>query len=443
MKLNKFIFKHFAPIPSKQWKQKIQYELNGANYQTELVNTNIDGISTLPFYTNSENIDLVDFNFSINTHKAVTINVTNSIKDNLKALEAINEGANSIYFNIFSKEINLSELLINIKFPLFINCHFLNVSFTKEIKKIYQGNSLTILTDPIGKLLSTGNWYRNSIWDFEQLQQIISINNDTLSINMCLYNNAGASQVQQLSYGISQVLAYSKHLLINTCKSITYQVSVGTNIFIEVAKLKTLRILHNSLNKELNTQLACTIILHKNKRNLQAINTSLNIDLTKTEQLIGYAAGVDIITSVPEDFFFLKEENNNPYNIELNSFLKTDLSSQAKLFKENIYVEKLVHQLLNKCTELIYNIELGSGLIVQFKKGILLQKIEQKAIAEQIEYKKQFEKFITNKSLINKKPTSYPFFTFKNKKTRYKPILERRLAAPLEKPIWDSIFKHD
>ena len=77
MKLNKFIFKHFAPIPSKQWKQKIQYELQGANYQTELVHTNSDGISSLPYYTQSENEQVIDTEAStINTYKAAHISVS-------------------------------------------------------------------------------------------------------------------------------------------------------------------------------------------------------------------------------------------------------------------------------------------------------------------------------------------------------------------------------
>jgi len=48
--MNNIIFKYFAPISPKQWKQKIQYLLNGKNYQS-LMHKDIDGIITLPFYT--------------------------------------------------------------------------------------------------------------------------------------------------------------------------------------------------------------------------------------------------------------------------------------------------------------------------------------------------------------------------------------------------------
>ena len=51
MKMNKFIFEHFAPVSSKEWKQKIQYELNGADYQKTLIKPIAQGVSILPFYT--------------------------------------------------------------------------------------------------------------------------------------------------------------------------------------------------------------------------------------------------------------------------------------------------------------------------------------------------------------------------------------------------------
>ena len=442
MKLSKFIFKHFTPVPSKQWKQKIQYELQGANYQTELVHTNSDGISTLPYYTQTENDSTVSIELPTVTQKAVQIDVSEANVANQKALKSIDNGIDVIHFTIYDKEINTQELLANISVPVIITTHFLNVAFAEALHKNYQGDSLTLITDPIGKLAQTGNWYRDTISDFEKLQQIITLKGDSLSINISLFHNAGASQVQQLAYGISQLVAYSKHISLHTCKSINYQISVSTDVFTEIAKLKTLRILHTSLNETLNAQLKCNIILLKSKRNLQAINTSLNSVFTETEQLIGFAGGANIVAGLPENGFFFKEEIKD-WEAQLKHFTQTDLSLHRLLFENNIYIEKLTQQLLSKTTELINSMENGGGFLAQFKKGTLIQKIEQKAIIEQKEYKQNFEASIDAKSLENKTPLNYPFFKYTNKKTQYAPIIERRLAAPLEKSIWDTTYKHD
>lgn len=442
MKLNKFIFKHFAPIPSKQWKQKIQYELQGANYQTELVHTNSDGISTLPYYTQNENNQVITVKLPATTKKAAHIIVTESVASNQKALKAIENGIEVIYFTIYSKEIKPQELLTNIGVPIIINTHFINVAFAEAFHKSYQGNSLTLITDPVGKLAQTGNWYRDTINDLEKLQRIISLNGNCLSINMSLFHNAGASQVQQLAYGLSQLIAYSKQISIHSCKSINYQVSVSTDVFIEVAKLKTLRILHNSLKESLNTDAECNIILLKSKRNLQAINSIQNTVFAETEQLIGFSGGVNIVSGLPENAFFF-EEDTKDWAVQLDRFIHTNYTPQKLLFEENIYIEKLTQQLLTKTTELIDSMEHGGGFLVQFKKGVLNQKIKQKAILEQKEYKQNFEASVDAKELENKTPINYPFFKHEDKKTQYTPIIERRLAAPLEKPIWDTIYKHD
>jgi len=441
MKLNKFIFKHFAPIPSKQWKQKIQYELKGANYQSELVYTNSDGISTLPFYTQSDNESIVKEENNVQSQKAIVINVGNDVVlNNVEALTAINAGIDIIYFSIYDKSIDTKILLDNISIPIVVNCHFLNTSFLENLKSSYKGKSLKIITDPISKLLTTGNWYRNAVWDFEQLQKIINYNDGNLSVNVSLFNNAGATQVQQLAYAINQVLSYNKHLSLTNCKTITYHTSVSTNVFIEIAKLKTLRILHNSLNEYLNTQFNCEIIVVKNKRNINVIDSYLNNAFTETEQLIAYAGYANIVCLNFNEVTFFKEDLSKVES-SLNNFITNDYDNKS--FDSVIYIEKLIQQLLTKTTLLINTVEEGGGFIVQYKKGIITKKIEQKALEEQKAFNSTFKQINTASVLKNKIPLNYPFFKFENKQTQYKPIIEKRLTAPFEKTIWDSTFKHD
>ena len=47
---NNNLFSNFDPISSKQWKQQIQYELKGADYNETLVWESPEGIKVKPFY---------------------------------------------------------------------------------------------------------------------------------------------------------------------------------------------------------------------------------------------------------------------------------------------------------------------------------------------------------------------------------------------------------
>ena len=48
------LFNDFETVSSKQWKQQIQYELKGADYNEKLVWESLEGIKVKPFYHNDE-----------------------------------------------------------------------------------------------------------------------------------------------------------------------------------------------------------------------------------------------------------------------------------------------------------------------------------------------------------------------------------------------------
>jgi methylmalonyl-CoA mutase len=63
---NNNLFSDFEAVSSKQWKQQIQYELKGADYNETLVWESPEGIKVKPFYhaddseaSETENIDAI------------------------------------------------------------------------------------------------------------------------------------------------------------------------------------------------------------------------------------------------------------------------------------------------------------------------------------------------------------------------------------------------
>ena len=47
--MSKFLFEDFDEVSAKQWKQKIQYDLKGADYNDTLVWKSPEGINVKPY----------------------------------------------------------------------------------------------------------------------------------------------------------------------------------------------------------------------------------------------------------------------------------------------------------------------------------------------------------------------------------------------------------
>ena len=107
------LFSEFQPVSSKQWKQKIQFDLKGADYNETLVWKTNEDILIKPFY----HLDDFDNLPEVSNTKATQWKICQSIfvahteKSNLNAINAIERGAETIQFIIPSKDISIEGLL--------------------------------------------------------------------------------------------------------------------------------------------------------------------------------------------------------------------------------------------------------------------------------------------------------------------------------------------
>ena len=114
--MSNHLFDEFDSVSAKQWKQKIQFDLKGADYNSTLVwNTNED-ISVKPFYHAEDFKEFPEISNAITAPWKIcqSIFVANVEKSNLKAVDAIERGADSIKFIIPSEDIQVKNLLKNI-----------------------------------------------------------------------------------------------------------------------------------------------------------------------------------------------------------------------------------------------------------------------------------------------------------------------------------------
>ena len=449
MSTNKPLFSDFETISSKQWKQQIQYELKGADYNETLVWESPEGIKVKPFYHNDE-VEESNSNFAINSSKESfkilqNIFVHDVKKSNERAINTLNRGAESIRFTIENETISIESLMQN--FPLekttyYFYLPFLSIDFVSKLNDFSAKNKakFIIQIDPIGQLCKDGNWFENLENDFEKLNTISKFQIPTININTGIYQNAGANIVQQLAYTLAHANEYFNRIpAIN--QPITIEVSIGTNYFFEIAKLRALRLLFSTLAKEYNHNFDCHIIATPTKRNKTIYDYNVNMLRTTTECMSAILGGANAIANLPYDALYHKD-NEFGDRISRNQLLVLKHESYFDKVSNPAdgayYIENLTQQLAEKALELFKDIEKNGGLITQLIEGNIQKKIQESAAKEQDLFDSGKEVLLGTNKYPNKNDQMkndlelYPFVKQNPRKTLIVPIIEKRLAEKLE-----------
>ena len=445
----KSLFSEFESVSSKQWKQKIQFELEGADYNESLIWNSPENIKVKPFYHQDDLQDILPVNTKATEFKICqNIFVYDLEKSIERALESINRGAESIRFSIEDETIDVAKLLE--KLPLesctiYFNLDFISIEFVSKIEAIAQKRNAKIYCnlDPIGQLAKEGNWFKTKEKDnFETLNSLSKIvfKSSIISVDGSLYQNSGANIVQQIAYSLAHANEYLNRISIIN-QPIVFQISVGTNYFFEIAKLRALRFLFHLIAKEYNPNLECHLLVSPTKRNKTIYDYNVNMLRTTTECMSGIIGGADAIANLPYDALYHKD-NEFGDRIARNQLLV--LKNESYFDKVNnpadgtYYIESITNQLAEKALILFKDIEANGGFLKQLNEGIIKRKIQESAEKEQ-------ELFDSGKEVLlgtNKYPNKddkmkhdlelFPFVKVKPRKTLITPIIEKRLAEKIE-----------
>lgn len=459
--MTKSLFNEFNGVSSKAWKQKLQLDLKGADYNEALIWKSVEGIDVKPFYHSDDLETLPSFpNTKATSWKICqTIYVSNEFTANQKAQEVLNRGADSLKFTIPSQEISIEKLLQGIDLastPIYFELQFLSEEYIKKIISIPSKAGISINLDIIGNLAKSGNWYSNLNSDHQILGNIIeSLKNPSdstsiLSVDVSLYQNAGATMVQQLAYALAHANEYLNHLenlggkneKAQQAHQITFNVAIGSNYFFEIAKLRALRLLWKTLASEYMDYVPdCHIVATPTKRNKTIYDYNTNMLRTTTECMSAVLGGANTIGNLPYDAIYHKD-NEFGERIARNQLLVLKHESYFNKVDNPAdgayYIENLTQQLAQKALILFKDIEVNGGFLKQLKEGSIQRKIKESAKKEQELFNKGEEVLVgTNKhpNLNDKMKNDlelYPFVKTKARKTLIEPIIEKRLAETLE-----------
>lgn len=442
------LFKDFEPVSAKQWKQKIQVDLKGADYNDALIWKSNEGIDIKPFYHSDhfeslpETSETQISNFKI----CQTVFVDDVSVSNHLALDAINRGAEALRFIIPSSSVSLGALLDGIDatdIRIYLELQFLDSEYLKTIPH----QNTFILNDIIGNLARSGNWFSNLKDDHILFENTLK-QSQQLSVDVSLYQNAGANMVQQLSYAMAHVSEYFNFLNDRISDAEKQQIqpifkiSVGTNYFFEIAKLKALRTIYRPIAKAFGYDPKCHILAAPTKRNKCIYDYNVNLLRTTTECMSAILGGANSINNLAYDAIYHKD-NEFGQRIARNQLLI--LKNESYFDKVDnptdgsYYIEQLTDELAEKALVLYKNIEANGGFLAQLKSGVIQKKIKESAEKEQAQFESGelvllgANKHPNNDDKMKNELELYPFIKTNPVKTLIEPIIPKRLSEKIEK----------
>ncbi|TLP75673.1 methylmalonyl-CoA mutase [Maribacter sp. ACAM166] len=450
--MGKTLFDNFREVSAKEWKQNIQYDLKGKDYNEKVVWDSPEGIKVKPFYHAD---DFLEQNTILTTDSRTwkigqDIYAGNAIMANEAARKSLKKGAEAIRFIIPSTDINASTLLNNIDLNtnlVYLDMRFLSKEYISNIfKNISNANTIRFQVDPIGHLSKTGNWYQSLSSDLAILNELAQLKVDNLvSVDLTLYENAGSDMTQQLGYALSHANEYlnqfNKNGSLDKLKDIEFKVAVGGNYFFEIAKIRALRKLWKILAGAYEVFPNCHITAIPSKRNKTIYDYNVNMIRTTTECMSAVLGSADTVFNLPYDTVY-KKDNDFAERIALNQLVLLKEESYFNKVENpaegSYYIETITNQLAEKALIIFKTIEKEGGFLHQLKNHSIQNKIADNA-------KKQQESFSAKKAVLvgtnayqngedimGGELEIYPFVKKNPRKTLITPIIEKRLAEELE-----------
>ena len=443
--MSNFLFNGFEPVSAAAWKQKIQVDLKGDDYNDTLLWKTEEGIVVKPFYTKEDST-----NTKINApEKGFNICQSIFIDDekiaNYLALDALKRGANAIQFKASKKfkyqkvleKINISTIVIYFQFS------FLDDDFQIELSNFYSSENVYFQTDILGNLAENGKWFINLKEDYKKLENIIASSKNCISISGDLYQNAGATITQQLAYTLAHANEYLIYFGNVVSSKIHFTFSTGSNYFFEIAKLRAIRILWETLLNEYDVKSSKThLFTQPSLRNKTLYDYNVNMLRTTSECMSAVLGGSDTISNVAYDALYHKS-NEFGERISRNQLLILQQESymrEAQNFAEgSYYIESITKQLAENALTLFKQLEKAGGFLHQLKAGIIQKKINESAQKEEVNFNTKNIVLVGTNMLQNKKDLMksdlelYPFVKQRNVKTLITPIIRKRLSETIEK----------
>lgn len=418
------LFSEFPQVTTQEWMDKITADLKGADFDKKLVWRTNEGFSVRPFYRQEDLEPLKYLNSLPGEYPFVRGTKTcNSwlvrqeilVKDastaNQKALEIITKGVQSLGF-VFDDDAlitpeNVKTLLKNIvsndvelNFETRHGNKKLLLLVVEELKA--QNRKLeevkgSLNFDPIGNLTIGGKICETLEKSMDYVAQVATEGKklplfQVVNVNGRYFGNAGSTIVQELAFSLSVGNEYlaqltQRGLSVNdAAKTIRFNLSVGANYFMEIAKLRAARLLWSTIVKEYKPVgiEVCKMVIHceTSEFNKTVFDPNVNMLRTQTEAMSASLGGCHSLTVQPYDKVFRSPGDFSERIARNQQLLLKEESYFDKIIDPSAgsyYIETLTDSIANEAWNLFLQVEEKGGYLEALKGGYIQSQIKESA----------------------------------------------------------------
>jgi methylmalonyl-CoA mutase len=417
------LFDQFPPVTTKEWLDKINSDLKGADFNKKLVWKTDEGFDVKPFYRMEDVENLMYINtlpdqapylrgIKINNNNWLirqNIEVTNYSTANRKALSVLMRGIDSLGFIISDPE-SINEKNIDLLFERIflegVELNFLTNGKARElidliinyVKKSYSDpNKIrgAVEADPLSRLMLNGTLCIPPEEGFDYLASLVNSaaflrQLKVIHLNASNFNNAGADIVQELAFGISMGSEYMAQLTQRGIKSemaaskIRFSFGTGSNYFPEIAKLRAARVLWsvvlNGYQVPGEENIKMDIHCVTSELNKTVYDPYVNMLRTQTEAMSAILGGADSVTVEPFDKVF---RHPDEFSERIARNQQLILKEEAYFDKVadpaagSFYIENLTSLVAENAWKLFLEIEDQGGFLACLKSGLIQTKLSE------------------------------------------------------------------
>lgn len=399
-------------FPSKtklDWKAKAEESLNGKTVES-LQSPTYENIILKPLYskedqkTPSEYPGESDFRrgtyplgYVMNDWKVaqrISYSTIHELRE--KLITAVSKGQTAISFEVskalFESGADVASLFMDLaeNFPIAIDSKGLQAALLAKLSK---GNNEKITgyigSDPISLFAEEGTFSKELLpaWveNIKTAEKVFP-NLRTILINTSIHQNSGANAVQELGIAAATGVFYLQQFIESGMKlekilsKMIFQFSIGSNFFMEIAKLRAARMIWSRITEAYGA--------HKNNRGMEiAAETSTFTKTIYDPHVNLLRAGNEAFAAVIGGIQYLhvgafdEITASNSFSERIARNTQLILKNEAHL--KNIidpaggswYVEELTTKLAEKAWEFFQQIEINGGILNVLQTGWLQNEI--------------------------------------------------------------------
>ena len=401
------LFENFKPHSKAQWKEQVIKDLKD-KYFEEILLWRVDENVLINAYYNQDDLRKIPTksiqqaqNQQVNGDWKYreSIKFTNEKECNSLIINGLLSGINSFLIDFDGMrewEIEVKELLRNIKLsdtPFFLkvenNCLGLINSLQQIAPYQWKGG---INYDGLALWMCKGIWHENYWYDLGTILRKVQNYPQfkTVVINSHHFHNSGANVGQELAYTLASAietidkLSEQNFSVPEIVQKIEFSISVGTNYFVEIAKIRALKFLWQKILQEgygMEQSKIPPISVHCQTSTFYnaTITPHTNMIRATTEAMSAIIGGCDALTILAFDENF-KESDEFSKRIARNiSIILKEESYFDKVIDPSAgsyFIENLTLKIAEEAMKLLQEVENKGGIVKAFEKNYIQDEIK-------------------------------------------------------------------